>query len=548
MANFSISYLYQVRDKMTPVLKKITRNIDKQNDTLTAQQYIWAKLVNLQARFNKKLRTANRDAQKLKDELANSWDELIGIAATAASIMLPVQRAMEFESAMAGVAKAANLEKGTEQFIRMEESIRNMTKEIPRTAVEIAQMFEAGARLGISQEDLPEFARLTARTAVAFDLMAEQAGDSLASISAKMGLPISKMESMMDAVNQLENTTSAKGNQMIEIIGRISGAAKAIELSPEQTAGLAAFANQITVSPELAASGLDMMINRMQKIPALHKKLLESPEEAISGMLGALNKLDKIQRAAVINKVFGDEAGRFVQAAVGSLELYSSTLGKVADNSEFAGSMNEEFQKQLQTTAAQAQIAKNGLNDMAISLGNRLLPFVYKAAQGIQSVGFFVGDLVEKTGPLIPMIAAFAGTLAALQAAALLAKVGMLALNIVMAANPIGLVIAGVSALVASLMWAYDKFEAFRNKVDETWATIKEFFGWGANDLNINVNQSVNGKMQPGDAGRGAGGVNGSVAVDINAPQGVVGSVYATGQGVKTNQYSYLTGMAGYSR
>lgn len=546
MANFSVSYLYEIKDKLSPTLKKISRILDQQNGQLTAAQYIWAKMINLQARFNQAVRKSRAEVGRLKGELRDSWDELLGIAATAASILLPVRQAMEFETAMAGVAKAANLDKGTEQFDQMYQTIRNMTKEIPRTHAEIAAMFEAGARLGISQEDLPGFARLTAKTAVAFDMMAEQAGDSLASISAKMSIPISQIELMMDAVNQLENTTSAKGGEMIEIIGRIAGVAKSIQLSPDQTAGLAAFANQITVSPELAASGLNMMISRMQKIPALHKKLLESPKEAISAMLVQLSKLDKIQRTAVIQKVFGEEAGRFVVSAVESLELYDKTMGAVAEKSKFAGSMNEEFQKQLQTSAVQAQIARNGLNDMAISLGEKLLPIVYSGAQLFQSFAFGVSSFIQMTGPIVPMIAAFAAAMVTLNAAVIAGKIAMLAFNVVLAANPIGLVIAAISALAAGVVWAYDKFETFRTIVNDTWDAVKQFLGFGGNDLNINVNQNVGGQLTGADSNQNVN-VSGGVAVDINAPKGVVSGYSAYGT-ARAQTFQYGNYMAGVSR
>lgn len=45
-------------------------------------------------------------------------------------------------------------------------------------------------------------------------------------------------------------------------------------------------------------------------------------------------------------------------------------------------------------------------------------------------------------------------------------KIGMFALNAVLYANPIGLIVAGISALVVGVIWAYNKFDGFRNVVD----------------------------------------------------------------------------------
>lgn len=542
MANFSISYIYQIKDKMSPTLKSITREVKRQNESLTASQRIWTKLVTLEAKFRRGIKRSRQEAARLKDDLRNSIGGLMGAGALLATIAFPVKKAMEFESAMAGVAKAANLDKGTKQFDAMQESIRAMSKEIPMTAVELATMFESGARLGISSDDLPGFAKLTAKTAVAFDMMAETAGDSLASISAKMGIPIASMESMMDAVNTLENNTASKGSQMIDIIGRISGTAKSIELSPEQTAGLASFANQITVSPELAASGLNMMFNRMQKIPALQKQLLESPEKAVHNMLKSLSKVDKASRAGLIRKIFGDEAGRFVTQAVGSVELYEKTLGFVADKTKFAGSMTKEFETQVQTTSAQVQIAENGLNDVAISMGNKLLPAVKLGAIAVQGFTFGISALIENTGPLLPMVAAFAATLGTLYLGTKLWTIAQLALNVALTANPIGLVVGALAALAAGVVYCYDQFAAFKELVDGVWSTVSEFLGIGGTDLNVNV--SKNGQMLEGDAG-GARAANGQVAVDVTARNADVNDVQVQGAGLRAKATSYPMYMSG---
>jgi phage-related protein len=49
----------------------------------------------------------------------------------------------------------------------------------------------------------------------------------------------------------------------------------------------------------------------------------------------------------------------------------------------------------------------------------------------------------------------------------------MLALNIAMSANPIGLVVAAIGLLVAGIIYAYNKFEGFRNVMNGVWEVIK---------------------------------------------------------------------------
>lgn len=52
------------------------------------------------------------------------------------------------------------------------------------------------------------------------------------------------------------------------------------------------------------------------------------------------------------------------------------------------------------------------------------------------------------------------------------------ALNAALTANPIGLIVAAVAALVGGVIYAYRNFEGFRNVVDRVWKAIKTAAGW----------------------------------------------------------------------
>ena len=50
--------------------------------------------------------------------------------------------------------------------------------------------------------------------------------------------------------------------------------------------------------------------------------------------------------------------------------------------------------------------------------------------------------------------------------------------NVALSANPIGLVVAGIAALGAGLVWAYNKFDWFKSGVDTVWGFVKTVFEW----------------------------------------------------------------------
>lgn len=51
-------------------------------------------------------------------------------------------------------------------------------------------------------------------------------------------------------------------------------------------------------------------------------------------------------------------------------------------------------------------------------------------------------------------------------------------LNAALSANPIGLIVLAIAALVAGVVWAYKNVDWFREAVDKGWAALKTFGGW----------------------------------------------------------------------
>lgn len=68
------------------------------------------------------------------------------------------------------------------------------------------------------------------------------------------------------------------------------------------------------------------------------------------------------------------------------------------------------------------------------------------------------------------------------------------ALNAVMSANPIGLVVIGIGALVAGVIYAYNTFEKFRGVIFATWAVLKEFAST-VSDIFIGVGKTIIGAI-----------------------------------------------------
>lgn len=137
------------------------------------------------------------------------------------------------------------------------------------------------------------------------------------------------------------------------------------------------------------------------------------------------------------------------------------------------------------------------------------------------------------TWKVVGLITSVVGAIKGFIGAAEGASIAQAALNAVMAANPIGIVVTAIAALVAAFVTAYKTNDEFREKVDAAWDAIKskiqavtdwikqridelrEFFGLDGGNVNLTFSGSPSG----GDRGGGfdtSGGGFGSFGGTVN--------------------------------
>lgn len=135
------------------------------------------------------------------------------------------------------------------------------------------------------------------------------------------------------------------------------------------------------------------------------------------------------------------------------------------------------------------------------------------------------------TWKVVGLITSIVGAIKGFIGAAEGASIAQAALNAVMAANPIGIVVTAIAALVAAFITAYKTNDEFRAKVDAAWDAIKskiqavtdwikqrmdelrEFFGLEGG----NVNLTFSGSPSRGDRSGGfSGGRSGSFGGTVN--------------------------------
>lgn len=134
------------------------------------------------------------------------------------------------------------------------------------------------------------------------------------------------------------------------------------------------------------------------------------------------------------------------------------------------------------TAAGQAEILSNQFGELQETAGAKLLPAIVAVTSAGLAMVNWISENQKIVVPLVAVIGALALGVWAVNAAAKAYAATQAALNIVMSANPIALVVLAIAGLVAGIVIAYKKSETFRNAVNGVWGALKTAFTWVKNN------------------------------------------------------------------
>ena len=379
-----------------------------------------------------KVRELEASLKGVKPSIAEVASEIQGLVGGAGGLAFATREAMKFETAMAGVRKVAD---GTdEQYAKLSDELKKMGAELGISAAEMAELAATGGQLGIPIEKLSEFTAIASKMSVAFGLSAEEAGNAAATIANVFQIPIGEVEKLGDAINVLGNNTAAREKDIVAAMARIGGTAKQFGLAADEAAALAAAFIALGKPPEVAATAINALLQKLQTAQNQGKgfqdalasigtsademaaNIAANPQQALTEFLHKLEGLDKQSRALTLSQLFGTEYSDDIALLVGSLGEYEKALGFVADKGQVVGAMQKEVANAMSTSEAQIAKAKQEIINVAIEVGEKLLPLVSLLASTAGSVASAIGAITEEFPALTQLAALFAAGAVAVKA------------------------------------------------------------------------------------------------------------------------------------
>jgi TP901 family phage tail tape measure protein len=354
-----------------------------------------------------------------------SWDRA-GTALTAfgattvAALGYSAKAAIDWETAWAGVSKTVD---GSDaQMAALEGSLRDLAKTLPASHQEIAAVAEAAGQLGVGIGGITDFTRTMIDLGETTNLSADEAATAIAQMANVMGLDLS---GGTDDVQRFGATLVALGNdgasterEIVMMAQRIAGSGKLVGATSGEVLGLANALASMGVTAELGGGVASRVLQDLYTAVESGGADLEGfariagmsasdfadafgndPIRALGAFATGLNGVEASGGNVVSTLTDlgfrSTEEQRILLQLKASGDLLNESLNLQAQAWADNSALVDEAAKRYDTTASKLQVARNTVQDAAITIGEAFLPAIQGASDAVAAFATFIGDLPD---------------------------------------------------------------------------------------------------------------------------------------------------------
>lgn len=436
--------------------------------------------------------------------------------------------AADFDTAMVGVSKTVDMT--DQEFEAMSSSIRDMAKEMPASAVEIAGVAEAAGQLGIEKENILGFTQTMIDLGETTNMTADEAATSFAKFANITQMPQTEFEKLGSVVVDLGNNMATTEKDIVNMGTRLAGTGNQVGLTEAEIMGLAAAMSSVGIEAEAGGSAMSTTLKKINtEVLSGGEKLRGYAEVAGMSASQFAEAWKTKPTEALTSFITGlkniQDSGGDVNSVLKELGITglreTDTLTRLAGSGDLLGNafdiannafkentaLSAEAEKRYESFGAKMDMFKNKLTDAGITIGTVLMPYVEQLVDGIGNladkiaeadptivkIGVAIGAFAAAIGPLLLIISKVAtvigtvsGALAAMGGATAGATPAMLGLAKVfgviktsfmgllglLQAHPvITIITAALAILIPLIVKNWDSIKEF---LLNTWNSIKE--------------------------------------------------------------------------
>jgi TP901 family phage tail tape measure protein len=384
---------------------------------------------------------------------------------------------------------------------------KQMGSETAFSASECAEALNYLALAGYDTQEMCDTLPTVLNLAAAGDIELASASDMVTDAMSALGMGVDEAGTMVDQMAKTASSTNTSVSQLGEGILTIGATAKSIKGgTAELNTALGILANNGIKGAEGGTHLRNVILS------------LQSPTDTAAACLDTLgvSVYDSEGNMRSLNDILGDlntsmdgmtseEKSNIISTIFNKTDLSSvnsllANTGETWDDlqqsiTESGGAAQQMADTQLDNLQGQLTILKSALEGLAISFGELLLPALKSIVSFVQTfvdklnsmdegtkkvivtvalvvaalgpVLIIVGKVISAVGTIMTVVPKVAGVINTVKGA-------FAALNTTMLANPILLIIAAITALVAAFIYLWNTNEDFRQFWIDLWNNIKE--------------------------------------------------------------------------
>lgn len=412
-----------------------------------------------------------------------------------------VQAGIDYESAFTDVKKTVNATQSELKILNAE--IRNMAKVLPQSAVAIAEVASNAGQLGIKAKDIASFTKTMIMLGDTTNLSSDEASTALARFANVVGMSSDNYDRLGSTIVALGNNFATTESEIVSMAERLAGVGKQVGMSEADIMAISTALTSVGIEAESGGTSFSTLLSKMQVAVESGSSILtdfayiagmtadefkikfkNDATGALQAFINGLADTERTGKSAIKLLVgMGLTETRLRDAILrtaGASNTFNDAIKVGRQGWSENNALAKEAEQRYDTTASKIQLMKNAYADLAISIFESIRPAFDSVLSGLTAIA-------KNADVVLVAIASMVAGIIALNWTGIVSAVGAVAtafkgLAVAMMANPVGLVIAGVSALVGAFVILWKKCEDFRDFWIVLWETIKfnfnNFIDW----------------------------------------------------------------------
>lgn len=379
---------------------------------------------------------------KIKDGI-NDWGTTAAAATAAfAGVVMSGKAAVQAYADME--AEEANVRKFTgmtaEEVASLNEEFKKLDTRTSRE--ELNKLAQEAGRLGKTDpEDVLGFVKAADQINVALDDLGDGATLTLSKLTgifgdeARYGTEQSLLK-VGSVINELSQNCSASAPYLAEFSSRLGGIAAQSKMTISQVMAFAAVLDSNNLAVEASSTAVGQLITSIYQEPAkiakaagmdvtkFSKLVKEDMNGALIALFEQLNRFGGMESLASVFDSMGTDGARAIPvlaALSGHVDTLKWQQQQANEAFKEGISVTNEFNVQNNTVQAQLDKAKKGFNEMAVALGEQLLPVMRYCISGsslmMRVLSAIVDFVIKNKTELLVLVSAILAYNVAIKAA-----------------------------------------------------------------------------------------------------------------------------------